>query len=297
MVYLVITTLIWAFSFGLIGNTLKGLDPLQIADTRLLLALLVFLPFLKLRHTSWQEKWQLTLIGAVQYGVMYTCYLSAFSFLPSHLVALFSVLTPLYIVIINDLRQRCFTPWYLLAAILSIFGAAVIKIGDIDPKEVWLGFGLMQISNMAFAFGQVYYRDWKLARPHVSDGAVFGFLYLGAAVFTSIATLLISQQPPIPISATPSQWLVLVYLGLVASGLGFFFWNKGATQTTVGVLAASNNAVVPLAMFASLFIFGEAKGGTTEELVRLTAGSLLIVTALLIAKRRATLSRPLRNSF
>ncbi len=286
-----ITTLIWAFSFGLIGSALKGLDPLQIADTRLLIALLVFLPFLKLAHTSWQEKWQLTLIGAVQYGVMYTCYLSAFSFLPSHLVALFSVLTPLYIVIINDLRQRSFTPWYLLAAILSIFGAAVIKIGDIDPREIWLGFGLMQISNLAFAFGQVYYRDWKRARPNISDSAVFGLLYLGAAVFTSIAVLLISQQPPIPISATPSQWLVLVYLGLVASGLGFFFWNKGATQTTVGVLAAANNAVVPLAMFASLFIFGEAKGGTIEELVRLSAGSVLIVVALFIAKNRASTQR------
>jgi drug/metabolite transporter (DMT)-like permease len=287
MIYLVITTLIWAFSFGLIGTTLKGLDPLQVADTRLLLALLVFLPFLKLGHTSWQEKWQLTLIGAIQYGVMYTCYLSAFSFLPSHLVALFSVLTPLYIVIINDLRQRCFTPWYLLAAILSILGAAVIKIGKVDSSEIWLGFGLMQIANIAFAFGQVYYRDWKRARPHVSDGTVFGFLYLGAAVFTSIATLLISQQSPIPISATPTQWLVLVYLGVIASGLGFFFWNKGATQTTVGVLAAANNAVVPLAMFASLFLFGEAKGGTMEELIRLSVGSLFIVVALLIAKRRA----------
>ena len=183
MVYLVITTLIWAFSFGLIGTALKGLDPLQIADTRLLLALLVFLPFLKFRSTNWQEKWQLILIGAVQYGVMYTCYLSAFRFLPSHLVALFSVLTPLYIVIINGLRQRSFTPWYLLASLLCVFGAAVIKIGDIDSHEIWLGFGLMQISNMAFAFGQVYYRDWKRARPHISDTAVFGFLYLGAAHF------------------------------------------------------------------------------------------------------------------
>jgi hypothetical protein len=56
----------------------------------------------------------------------------------------------------------------------------------------------------------------------------------------------------------------------------------------VGVLAAFNNAVVPLAMFASLFIFGEAKGGTTQELVRLSIGSVLIVLALLIAKRKAT---------
>jgi hypothetical protein len=39
-------------------------------------------------------------------------------------------------------------------------------------------------------------------------------------------------------------------------------------------------------MFASLFVFGEAKGGSPEELVRLGIGSLLIVAALLIAKRK-----------
>lgn len=281
-----IPTLIWAFSFGLIGNTLKGIDPLQIADTRLLFALIAFIPFIKLRSTNAKEKWQLILLGALQYGVMYTCYLSAFRFLPSHLVALFSVFTPLYIVIFNDLRQRCFTPWYLLATILSVLGAAIIKMGNIDSSDIWIGFCLMQIANMAFAFGQIYYRDWKQERPHISDSSVFGFLYLGAVVFTTIATLLISQQSPIPLNATPTQWFVLVYMGLIASGLGFFLWNKGGTQTSVGVLATFNNAVVPLAMFASLFVFGEAKGGTSEELVRLAIGSLLILAALLIAKRK-----------
>ena len=141
-----ITTLIWAFSFGLIGNTLKGIDPLQIADTRLLFALIAFLPFIKLRNTNGKEKWQLILLGALQYGVMYTCYLSALRFLPSHRVALFSVFTPLYIVIINDLRQRSFTPWYLLATILSVFGAAIIKMGSIDSSDIWIGCGLMQIA-------------------------------------------------------------------------------------------------------------------------------------------------------
>ena len=226
------------------------------------------------------------MLGALQYGVMYTCYLSAFRFLPSHLVALFSVLTPLYIVIINDLRQRCFTPWYLLATLFSIFGAAVIKISNIDSNEIWLGFGLMQVANIAFAFGQVYYRDWKLERPHISDCSVFGFLYLGAVIFTTIATLLLSQQSPIPINATLTQWGVLVYMGFIASGLGFFFWNKGGTQTNVGVLAIFNNAVVPLAMFASLFIFGEFNSGSSEDILRLIVGSLFIVTALWIAKRK-----------
>ncbi|MER2492726.1 EamA family transporter [Catenovulum sediminis] len=286
MIYLLITTLTWAFSFGIIGNTLKGLDLLQVADTRLLLAFIAFLPFLKFNTTNWQEKRQLVLLGAVQFGIMYTCYLSAFRFIPSHLVALFSVLTPLYVVLINDLRQRSFSPWYLLATLLSVAGAAVIKAKDIETNAIWLGFILMQIANVAFAFGQVYYRDWKQARPHLNDANLFGYLYLGAAIFTALATLIIAKQPPIPMQATSAQWFALIYLGIIASGFGFFCWNKGATQTSVGVLAAFNNAVVPLAMFTSLFIFGEAKGGTPEQLIRLAIGAALITCAVVLANRK-----------
>lgn len=286
MAYLGITSLIWAFSFGLIGNTLKGINPLQVADIRLLLAFIVFLPFLKLHQTNSRERLQLIALGAVQYGVMYTCYLSAFRFLPSHLVALFSVLTPVYIVLIHDISQRRFTPWYLLAAALSVAGAAVIKARSIESHTIWLGFALMQVANLAFAFGQVSYRNWMLARPQLNNRQVFAFLYLGGAAFTILATLLLTRQSPVSLEISSEQWAVLIYLGLVASGLGFFMWNKGATQTSPGILAAFNNAVVPLAMFASLFVFGEAKGGTAEELVRLTVGSVLIVVALLVGKKR-----------
>ena len=38
MAYLLVATLIWAFSFGLIKVYLTGLDPLQVAGGRLLLA-------------------------------------------------------------------------------------------------------------------------------------------------------------------------------------------------------------------------------------------------------------------
>lgn len=288
MHYLAITSLIWAFSFGLIGNALKGIDPLQVADVRLLLALLVFLPFLKWQQTNKQEKWQLIAIGAIQYGVMYTCLLSSFRYLPSHLVALFTVLTPLYIVIIDSLRKRYFSIDYLLAAALSVAGAAVIKAQNTEGADIWLGFALIQIANLAFAFGQVFYRDWKQARPELAHSAVFAWLYLGGALFTAFATALISGKGPIPLEANAQQWAVLLYLGLVASGLGFFMWNKGATLTTTGILAAFNNAVVPLAMFASLFIFAEAKGGTVEELTRLGLGAALIGFALLLGRRKAS---------
>ena len=38
------------------------------------------------------------------------------------------------------------------------------------------------------------------------------------------------------------QWSVLVWLGVVASGLGYFMWNYGATQVDAGTLGIMNNA-------------------------------------------------------
>ena len=52
----------------------------------------------------------------------------------------------------------------------------------------------------------------------------------------------------------PAAWqgAVLVYLGIVASGIGFFLWNAGARRSAPGVLAVGNNLKIPLA--AAVFL-------------------------------------------
>ena len=85
---------------------------------------------------------------------------------------------------------------------------------------------------------------------------------------------------------TPSQWKSILYLGFVASGLGFFLWNKGAARSTPGTLAAFNNAVIPLAVLGSLFIFGEIDNKDEETLIRLAIGSALIAGAVLIGQKK-----------
>jgi drug/metabolite transporter (DMT)-like permease len=70
----------------------------------------------------------------------------------------------------------------------------------------------------------------------------------------------------------------------VASGIGFFLWNKGATQSNPGTLAAFNNAVVPLAVICSLRIFGEIKNIQEGDLLKLTTGAILIFGAVMIAQ-------------
>jgi drug/metabolite transporter (DMT)-like permease len=286
MLYLAIVSLLWAFSFGLIGSSLVGVDSFVVATLRLATASLLFLPFLRPKLIKASDRLRLIIYGAIQFGLMYVCYMKAFQYLPSHLVALFSILTPLYVVVIHDLRKRQFSPRYLLAALLSISGAATIKIQGLPSGDFWLGFTLMQVAGIAFAFGQIAYRDWKRSQPTIKDASVFAWLTLGGTLSASLFSLFFADPSAIVIST--AQWQSILYLGLVASGLGFFLWNKGATQTNPGTLAAFNNAVVPLAMLFSLFIFGEIDQVSKEALIRLLIGGLLVASAVTLATQSKT---------
>lgn len=284
MLYLAIVSLIWAFSFGLIGSSLSGVDSFLVATLRLGCASLLFLPFLRPKLIGGSDCFRLFAYGAIQFGLMYVCYMKAFQYLPSHLVALFSILTPVYVVLIHDIRKRQFSARYLLAALLSVSGAATIKVQGLPSGDFWLGFTLMQIAGIAFAFGQIAYRDWKHSQPTIKDASVFAMLTLGGTICAGVFSLVFANKDALVIN--PTQWQAILYLGLVASGLGFFLWNKGATRCNPGTLAAFNNAVVPLAVVFSLFIFGEIKAVSPEALIRLAIGGLLIALAVTLAASR-----------
>jgi drug/metabolite transporter (DMT)-like permease len=285
MLYLAIVSLLWAFSFGLIGSTLAGVDSYFVATLRLGCATLLFLPFLRPKGIGKTDSLRLVLYGAIQFGLMYICYIKAFSYIPSHLVALFTVLTPVYVVLIYDARKRRFTPRYLFAALLSVLGATIIKAKGTPSGDIFIGFGLMQLAGLAFAYGQVAYRDWKRQHKNINDRDGFALLYIGGTLCALAFSLVFTDWATLEVSA--SQWQALLYLGCIASGLGFFLWNKGAALSNPGTLAAFNNAVVPLAVLSSLFVFGEIDNSNTETLVRLAIGAALIAAAVMIGQRKA----------
>ncbi len=282
MIYLAVVSIIWAFSFGLIGSSLAGLDSFLVATLRLGIASVAFLFMLRIKSIGLIDHARLVLMGAIQFGVMYGCYMKAFQYLPSHIVAIFSITTPIYVVLIHNLRQKSFSKKFILVALLSVVGAGIIKTQSVPSGDIWTGFSLMQVAGLSFAFGQVAYRDWKKGNPQVVDRSVFGLLILGGFVSVGCFSFILTDFSDLNISL--EQWQSIVYLGIVASGLGFFLWNKGATKVNPGTLAAFNNAVVPLAVLCSLFVFREVESLSSEDLLRLILGSSFILCAVVLSK-------------
>ena len=80
--FLVITTILWAFSFSLIGEYLAGqVDSGFSALVRIGLAALVFLPFLRWRNIKPRVILLYMLVGAFQLGIMYLFSFRAYLYL------------------------------------------------------------------------------------------------------------------------------------------------------------------------------------------------------------------------
>jgi drug/metabolite transporter (DMT)-like permease len=281
--YLLLVSLIWSFSYGLIKEFLVGLDPAAVGVVRVGFSALVFLPFLRLRGLTLGQGWKLAGIGALQFGVLYIFYLPAYAYVAAHEVALFTIFTPLYVALTDAALERRWHHRYGAAALLAVAGAAVILWPGADKKvsdSVVTGFVLMQIGNLCFSVGQVLYRKLRpQLPPDAKDHALFGLPYLAAlAVLGGYSLVSVNW---VAFAPTPTQWLVLAHLGIVASGLGFFWWNLGGTRVNPGSLAAWNNAKVPLGVVVSLVFFHES-----ANLPRLAVSLALLLAAIWFAERK-----------
>jgi drug/metabolite transporter (DMT)-like permease len=278
MALLLIASFIWAFSFGLIKKYLGGMDAGFVACVRIGLSLLLFLPMLRPRKASFSLTMRLVLVGAVQFGLMYVFYIQSFRHLAAHQVALFTIFTPLYVALADDALEKRFRPLHFWTALLAVAGTAVIVYSGLDTRGLLAGFALVQASNACFAVGQVAYRRLAAAGRGWRDRDVFAWLYLGGTVAAGLAMLLAPQPPGLHLDA--GRLLVLLYLGLLASGVGFFLWNVGALRVPAGTLAVVNNVKIPLAVVVSLVFFHER-----TDLLRLAIGGGAVFAALYLNSR------------
>ncbi|WP_322978573.1 carboxylate/amino acid/amine transporter [Pseudomonas sp. C11] len=274
MRYLLIVTLLWAFSFSLIGEYLAGrVDSYFAVLTRIVIAGLLFVPLTRWRGQAPAFVRGMLLIGALQFGITYVCLYLSFSVLSVPEVLLFTILTPLHVTLIEDALNRRFNPWALVAAAVAVAGAAIIRYDGISSGFLF-GFLLLQLANFTFAAGQVLYKHLLLRHP--SDEPQyrrFGFFYLGAVLIALPAFLLLGNAERMP--ATPLQWGVLGWLGVMASGLGLYWWNKGASLVDGGTLAVMNNALVPAGLLVNLLIWNH-----DADLLRLALGGAVIAASL-----------------
>lgn len=276
MSYLLIVNLIWSFSFSLIGQYLAGqVDSDFAVLARVAVAALVFLPFTVWRGLPARLAAGFWLAGALQFGITYLCLYRSFSVLTVPEVLLFTVLTPIYVTLIEDALERRFNRWALFAAAVAVGGGILIRWQPLAGEFLW-GFVLLQIANATFAAGQVLCRHLLLHHPvELPLYRFFGHFFLGALVLVLPSFLLFGNPDKLPVTAM--QWGVLLWMGLFATALGMFWWVKGSTRVDAGTLAVMNELHVPLGLLVNLLIWNR-----DADLAKIALGGSVILLSLAI---------------
>ena len=275
MYYLIFVTIVWSFSFSFIAVYLSGqVDTWFAVVMRVLLAFITFIPFLRFKNVSIKQMLLLMGVGACQLGIMYFFYYNSFKYISVPEVLLFTIFTPIYVTIIYDLLQgHRLRLNYLLTAIIAVIGAAIIRYDHIS-RDFIIGFLLIQGANIVFALGQVGYKRIMELYP-LPQHQAFAWVYFGAIVVATIGWLLFGNADKLP--TTQLQWGIIIWLGVVASGLCYFLWNLGATKVDSGTLAIMNNLVIPAGILVNVIIWHQS-----IDWGRFSVGSAVIVFALIL---------------
>jgi len=221
--YLLLVSFVWAFSFPLIKGYLTGLDPNFVSFARMLLSLLVFLPFLRFRgiRSLWDSSW---LLRAPFSSPHVHCLHHLLQFLPAHTIVLLTTTTPLFVTLFND--------FYSASSMSSSLWP--------PPWLFWEERSLSTLTNLSapasWGLSWCRFQTSPLPLPAILQTAFGKTLRVERSLRVRIplsrrghpdSPLLHVHDPVLAIQITAPQGLVLIYLGVIASGICFFLWNKG----------------------------------------------------------------------
>jgi len=309
MLWLLLASTIWGFSFGILKNLTISLDPFLVTTFRVGIAALFFLPwFLKgfivfyqnqtrpsqstpLPNSLLMKNIQAFICGAIQIGLMYGPYSLAFRYIKAHEVALFTMTTPLIMSVLITILTLFKEPHtnrktlvrLVAAACLATIGGFIAVNNDHSSPEIAVGACLVQLSNIFFAAGLMLWTRWFDRNTETLQNLMTPF-FLGALTSSMVLCAFSTESSILP---TPEQWLALAWLGAVSSGLGFFLWNKGALKVNETTLSVANNIKLPIAIVISIAVFGEQ-----ARALPLTVGVILITLALKLGTYQPKTTQP-----
>ena len=256
MIYLILVSILWSFSFGIIKYGLSGIDSSFISLMRNLIAFLFFASLTLYNFKKFIFDIKLISIGAIQFGLMYVLYIQSYQYLPAYLIATFTITTPIFIGIFSQLFQnKSFSLSGIFSILLVVLGSLMMRFNIVNPLDYWLGFFLIQCANICFAIGQIMFKKWYSKNTSVDIIYNFSQMFFGAVLITSMFSIINSTNIGM---LNTYNLFALLFLGLFSTGFGFLAWNLGSLQVSNERLAVMNNVVIPIAIFNSFLIFGEA---------------------------------------
>jgi len=282
--------LIWGLSFVATKPLLDHLPPASLAVARLLIALAVLIPLLRLTGRSIALGKGPALLGVT--GIAMTVLFQNLGLQrtsATNAACLASVVPVIALVMAYFLLKSRPAPTDLVAAVLSVVGVLVIVLGDIGGASMSPGGDLLILASSAsLALYLVLGRKYFSESDPVS--LVAGSSLYGMLVLLPVAGFEVSRNEASMPDANGMVCLIL--LGLGASALAYCLEGSSLRQISAGQVAMVGNLAPVVGVVAGALLLRE--GLTLSQ----AAGALLAVGGAWLATcdlcRRPTARRAMR---
>jgi len=271
--------LIWGSTYLGMKIAIHELPPLLMASVRFAAAGLVMLLIARRRGAAWPSArdWiQVAPIGALLFVGGNGFIGIAQQSLSSGGTAVVAAMMPLWVGVLGFLYRERPSPREWVSLILGFVGILVLMGGPSLAGEP-LHIGLVVLAPVCWALGSVLAR--RLTTPVAKDTFMLPALEMltgGLALFVVGAL----RGERLPLDASATSWLIVVYLCVFGSIIGFTAYNW-LLRNARPVVATSYAYVNPIiAVILGALISGEALGWTT------IVANVLIVGAVWLALSR-----------
>lgn len=252
-------------------------------------ALLVFLPFFKLKLFTKKIFFRLFAIGSVEFGLMSIFAQLSLKFLEGHVVALLMLTTPIYMFLIEgfslkkDQYLRFFITFIIVLA--SIISWSVYEAFFEFEAQKNLQFSLnfkgilfTQLSNISFAIGQVLLKKFFEKTAELPVICASPVLYLGATIMCMPLALSSIFIPKLTIPSISCVLSLLVF-GIIFFGVAQYLWNVGITRTNIRTVSVLSNIQIPMAVIISGIVFRENVSHKTFVLALILMCVMLVLSS------------------
>jgi drug/metabolite transporter (DMT)-like permease len=282
----VAVAVIWGLSFVAARLVLSTLTPVLLATLRFIIASIVFTPIIMMEFgrgstLKIEDLKELALLGVLSISVYFWLQYTGIKYAGAGVSALLVVgLIPILIGFASMivLREKL-TPYKALGTALGLLGVALIALPGLLIEEVdwffYFGVVCLLLNGVCWATYSTLSRRLmkRLGRPALVTS------YVTVLGTMALIPMSVTSEWALVWSLAPIQWVSVLYLAVVCSGLGYFLWNFALSRLEA-VKAAVWLYLEPVAAFVGeIVIFGTMPSSTTF------LGGLIIIIGAYITNR------------
>ncbi len=259
------------------------IEPALILLFRSAMAALFYILWLSFQRQSVKkiekkDLYKILLLGALNIPLNQFLFLQGMKYTTAPNMALAYALTPAFVLLIAVIFYKEKTSNQKLFGVgIAILGAIVVLLerGIVFTNESLLGDFLALAASLSWALYTIIGRSFSIK---------YGAIYSTGLAMTTGFLLYIPVFLLMPVSfqidtITTVNWLQLIYLGVITSGIGYAIWYYALTKTEASKVAVFNNLQPVMTTILSIIFLG------TFLTPFFVIGGIMIIVGVFITQR------------